>query len=157
MGNVTRSVLAGVTAFACLSATSAQPAAAAGDPRPPLSDFVSLSTLNEWIARFGLTFVRSAVGLTFEEVVNDPYANRTSVSGVVIQPDLPWDKGRNCRIHAERLTLQAAELGDWDRISIRAELTGVLAPLACLPPDVAGTVAIAEIGELAVDRLFVDA
>lgn len=154
MGKLIRSGFVRAVAFACLTSATAQPAAAAGDPRPPLSDFISLSNLNEWVARIGLVFVRSAVGLTYQEIINDPYANRTSVSGVVIQPSLPWDKGRNCLIHAERLSLTSSELGDWDRIGLQAELTGALVPLACLPPEVAGTVAIAEIPELAVDRLF---
>lgn len=154
MGKLIRSGFVRAAAFACLISATAQPAAAAGDPRPPLSDFISLSNLNEWVARIGLVFVRSAVGLTYQEIINDPYANRTSVSGVVIQPSLPWDKGRNCLIHAERLSLTSSELGDWDRIGLQAELTGALVPLACLPPEVAGTVAIAEIPELAVDRLF---
>lgn len=149
-----RSGFAGAVACACLVSVRAHPAAAAGDPRPPLSDFISLSNLNEWAARIGLVFVRSAVGLTYQEITNDPYANRTSVSGVVIQPPLPWDKGRNCLIHAERLSIASSELGDWDRIRLQAELTGALVPLACLPPEVAGTAAIAEIPELVIDRLF---
>lgn len=154
MGKSIRSCVFRAVAFACLASATAHPAAAAGDPRPPLSDFISLSNLNEWVVRIGLVFVRSAVGLTYQEIINDPYANRTSVSGVVIQPSLPWDKGRNCLIHAERLSLTSSELGNWDRIGLQAELTGALVPLACLPPEVAGTVAIAEIPELAIDRLF---
>ena len=151
-----RSTLAAVAAFACLVASAPQSADAAGDPRPPLSDLVSFSTINEWIARVGLLFVRSVVDLTYQDITNDPYANRTTVTGIVIRPALPWDRGRQCRILAERLSLSFAELGDWDRIAIRLELTGVTAPLACLPPDAAGMATVSEIANLAADRVFVD-
>jgi len=151
-----RSTLAAVAAFACLVASAPQSADAAGDPRPPLSDLVSFSNINEWIARVGLLFVRSVVDLTYQDITNDPYANRTTVTGIVIRPALPWDRGRQCRILAERLSLSFAELGDWDRIAIRLELTGVTAPLACLPPDAAGMAAVSEIANLAADRVFVD-
>ena len=150
-----RSALLGAAAFTCLLSATIQPVAAAGDPRPPISDFLSLSTVNEWVTRVGLLFVRSAVGLTYEDITNDPYLNRTIVTGVVIRPGLPWDKGRNCQIHAERLTLQSAELGDWDRLSVRAELLGTVVPLACLPPQAAGMAAVAEVQELAVGQVFV--
>ena len=151
-----RSALLGTAAFACLLSATIQPAAAAGDPRPPISDFLSLSTVNELVTRVGLLFLRSAVDLTYEDITNDPYANRNSLTGVVIRPDLPWDKGRNCQIHTEKLTLQSAELGDWDRLSVRAQLQGTVVPLACLPPLAAGIAAVAEVQELAVGQVFVN-
>ena len=150
-----RSALFGMAAFACLLSATIQPAAAAGDPRPPISDFLSLSTVNEWVTRIGLLLVRSAVDFTYEDIINDSYANHTSLAGVVIRPDLVWDKGRNCRIYAEKLTLQSTELGDWDKLSVRAELIGTIVPLACLPPQAAGMAAVAEVQELAVDQVFV--
>ncbi len=115
---------------------------------------VSLSALNEWLTRFGLMFARSAVDFTYQEVTNDPYANTTSITDLVIRPDLPWDKGRNCLIRVERLTLSSAELGEWDRIGTRAGLSGAVAPLACVPPHAAGLATVAELVEVTFDRLF---
>ena len=151
-----RTTLATVAVTACLVASAPQSADAAGDPRPPLSDLVSFSNINEWVARVSLLFLRSVVDLTYQDITNDPYANRTTVTGIVIRPALTWDRGQQCRILAEQLSLSFTELGDWDRIAIRLELTGVTAPLSCLPPDAAGMAAISEIANLAADRVFVD-
>lgn len=155
MVKFTQTLAAGAAMLAVVAAGTPQKAMAEGDPRPPLSELISFSAVNELLARFSLMFVRSAVDFTYQDVFNDPYANTTSVTGVVIRPDLPWDRGRNCVIHAERLRMASAELDQWDRITSRIELTGVAAPLACMPPEVAGTAAIAEVDGLAVDRLFV--
>ena len=148
--------LATVAVTVCLVASAPQSADAAGDPRPPLSDLVSLSNINEWVARVSLLFVRSVVDLTYQDITNDPYANRTTGTGIVIRPALTWDRGQQCRILAEQLSLSFNELGDGDRIAIRLELTGVTAPLSCLPPDAAGMAAVSEIANLAADRVFVD-
>lgn len=147
-------VLAAAVTLAVLFSAVPKDAKAAGDPRPSLADMVSFSALNEWITRFSLMFVRSAVEFTYQDVTNDPYANTTSITGLVIRPDLPWDRGRNCFIRAERLTLSSAELGEWDRIGMRVELSGAVAPLACVPPDAAGLATVAEVDELKFDRLF---
>lgn len=155
MAKFTQAVAAGAAILAVAAAGTPQQALAESDPRPPLSELLSFSAVNELFARVSLMFVRSAVDFTYEGVVNDPYANTTSVINITIRPDLPWDRRRNCVIHAERLRISGAELGQWDRITSRVELTGITAPLACMPPEVAGTAALAEVGELAADRLFV--
>ena len=150
------SKLAGLVALACLTAATLHPASAAGDPRPPLSDFLSFSTLNEWVARVGLLAARSMVDLTYHDITSDPYANRFTVSGLGIYPALPWDRGRQCQILAERLSLSFIEAADRDRLAIRLELIGMTAPLACLPPAVAGGAAVMEIVSLSADRMFID-
>lgn len=151
-----RSTLAALAVFACLIASAPQSVVAAGDPRPPLLELLSFSNIHEWVARTGLLFMRSIVDLTYQNITNDSYANRTTVTGIVIHPELPWDRGRQCRILAERLSLSSTELGDWNRVALRLELTGVTAPLACLPPDTAGMAAVSEIASFAADRVFID-
>ena len=151
-----RSTLAALAVFAFLIASAPQSVVAAGDPRPPLLELLSFSNIHEWIARTGLLFMRSIVDLTYQNITNDSYANRTTVTGIVIRPELPWDRGRQCRILAERLSLSSTELGDWNRVALRLELTGVTAPLACLPPDTAGIAAVSEIANFAADRVFID-
>ncbi len=151
-----RSALVGMAAIVCLTVTSFHLAAAAGDPRPSLKDFLSVSTVNELVARVGLLFVRYVIDLTYQDTTYDPYTNRSTVSGVVVRPTLPWDHGNHCQIMAERLSVSGAELGDWDRLTSRLELIGVTAPLACLPPEAVGAAAVMEITNFSVDRVFVD-
>ena len=100
-----RAFRATLAVIACLVASAPRSADAAGDPRPPLSDLVSFSNINEWVARVSLLFVRSVVDLTYKDITNDPYANRTMVTGIVIRPALTWDRGQQCRLLAEQLSL----------------------------------------------------
>ena len=151
-----RSALVGMSAIVCLTVASPHLAAAAGDPRPPLKEFLSVSTVNELVARIGLLFVRYVIDLTYQDTTYDPYTNRSTVSGVVVRPTLPWDHGRQCQIMAERLSVSGAELGDWDRLTLRLELIGVTAPLACLPPESVGAAAVMEITNFTADRVFID-
>ena len=155
MATFKHALAAGAVALVIATAAVPRPALADGDPRPPLSELISFSAFNELLARVYLLFLRSTVDFTYEDVVNDPYANFTSVTGMTIRPDLPWDRGRNCVVHAERLRMSGVELGQWDRIASRVELSGVTAPLACIPPEAAGTAAIAEVDELTFDRVYV--
>lgn len=142
--------------MALLMAGMAAPGAAAagGDPRPPLSEVISFSALNEFVTRISLLLLRSNVDFTYADVSNDPYANTTSITGLTFWPELPWDTRGNCVIRAERLVISSAELGQWDRIGTRIEMSGATAPLDCLPPEVAFTAATAEVGELVFDRAF---
>ena len=96
------------------------------------------------------------IDFTYQDTTFDPYTNRSTVSGVVVRPTLPWDHGRQCQIMVERLSVSGSDLGDWDRITSRMELIGVNAPLACLPPEAVGAVAVMELTNFSADRVFVD-
>ena len=62
------------------------------------------------------------IDFTYQDTTFDPYTNRSTVSGVVVRPTLPWDHGRQCQIMVERFSVFGSEFGDWDRITSRMEL-----------------------------------
>jgi hypothetical protein len=151
-----RPCLALVSACVVIAATVGSPAKAAGDPRPPLTDIGILEKFTGMVTQWGIMFLRSQVDITYDGVSSDLYAGRANISGITMWPRPPWDTDNQCSVRADRLQVSGAEVTDWDRVRVRFELIGVDADLACLPPDVAGTVAGAGITELKADRAYID-
>jgi hypothetical protein len=156
MGFVSRMKLGALAALVVLSMHSMQPAAAEGDPRPPLLELFNFERLSGFAMQWALLMLRSQVEITYDTVSSDPYAGRAVIGNIKLWPMPPWDTEHTCGVEADRLQIGSGEVMDWDRMRVRLELTGVRAPLSCLPPDLQPLFTGLGMDTFTADRLYAD-
>jgi len=130
--------------------------ATAGDPRPPISEFFSINTLNEFLTRIALVSLRGTLDFTYQDVSNDPYINRMVLNNAIFRPQSRWDHAKDCEIKVERLTTSSSPLGDLNILRSRIEANGIAVPFTCLPPEFSGIASGIGNSGLDIDKLYLN-
>lgn len=148
----------GATAI-LLSAALALPAAAQdGDPRPGLAEVLDPNLFANIIAVAGISALRTQMEVSYEHLDTDLLRGTMSLSGVTLRPWLDYDRGRQCVISVDRMTVSGNPVGivvDISSASVSA--IGVEASLACLPQEPGLILRQAGLTSIAVDRVGIDA
>ncbi|MEM6971988.1 MAG: hypothetical protein AAF577_04210 [Pseudomonadota bacterium] len=115
----------------------------------------ALDQVTRVIVQTGLGFLRSFIDLTYDAISVDARSGAVTISGLTLQPELPWDAAGACRVSIDRLTL--ADAGDLVRLDGTASLSGVTVPADCLEPEPAGMIASFGFNEIVADSVGITA
>lgn len=146
------------TVFAALTC-AALPfgALAEGDPKPGLLDIFTPDGIANSLASVAISALRTVMEVEYAHLETDVMRGRVTLSGVVLRPQLPYDRARQCEISLQRLSF---DIGQYrfglPAANISATAIGASGSIACLEREMGLALRTAGYGAIDIDRLTLE-
>lgn len=133
------------------------PALAEPDPRPGLSDFLSLERLNQAVAQQLILLLRTQTEFEYEFMSANPLLGEVTLSGVTLRPEVyagSRSEGLGCDISMDRVTIsgQYGAMAETSPMQLAVNMIGVRMNKFCLLSDLSFVMSRLDIHQIVMDH-----
>lgn len=132
------------------------PGLVAAQDRPSLLDYFSLDIITQRIIQSGIMALRTQLDMKYSDLAVDLRTGSITMTDVVAWPLPEWDEDGTCEVALDRVTIRSGALDEYDRIRVKAQITGASFPASCLPREPRGALAMVGLDRIEIPRMTMD-
>lgn len=119
-------------------------------------DLITPDRLVKHMVQVGIMTARTQMDLKYGDMSVDLLSGRVTLTDVMMWPLPEWDLDAACEVGIDRITFRSNPLQVIDRLRFKVQVSGLTAPLDCLPPDARQGMQMAGVSEIDMPRVTLD-
>lgn len=119
-------------------------------------DLITPDRMVKQMVQIGIMSARTQMDIKYGDMSVDLITGRVTLTDVKMWPLPEWDLEAACEVGIDRMTFRSNPLEVIDRLRFKVQVSGLTAPLDCLPPDARQGMQMAGISELDMPRVTLD-